>query len=445
MQTLFNDQYNPLFRQLVDEKDIKCILVASLLHDLGYYPLAHELEEIEKMFEHEQYTIKFLDSTIQDREGRTLTDIIENDEWGWGIPIDSVRSVLNHSDVQKKLFYNQKPKEKMLRSIINGPIDVDKLDYILRDSQNCYLKYGEIIDFDRLVRNVTIVISKLDKGNTDFSLGVYERGQSAAESLTLARYLMYQTVYWHRTSRAVRAMLREALKSLLAARFETGKDKYKEFFKTLDKSLGIDGKPKNFGINEMLDLIEKWAGDNGKDIIQMIKKREYYKRIITIHESGGDPDGSGKKSLLQVFRQVHKRAGFQEELQRRFKVALSHYLDSTTQASRLSILTPERTDKTIEMLSKESSIICDAPEPSYGTKDQLLRIMPEPERLHKNYFSRVDAGMRVSEVWNQVYFRLMNIAAKGRVFCHPDIRDTLMAAIGIKEVMSLVKDVLNEY
>lgn len=134
VQTLFNDQYNPLFRQLVDEDDIKCVLVASLIHDIGYYPLAHELEEIDKKFHHEKYTLKFLDSPVKDMNGYTLTEIIENKEWGWGIPIKCVKNLFNNPDDQGGLFQKKKIKEMMLSSIINGPIDVDKLDYILRDS-----------------------------------------------------------------------------------------------------------------------------------------------------------------------------------------------------------------------------------------------------------------------------------------------------------------------
>lgn len=288
-------------------------------------------------------------------------------------------------------------------------------------------------------------MSKESNGKINFNLGVYDRGQSAAESLSLARYLMYQALYWHRTSRAVRVMIHEALKSLIAARFETGKDRYSEFFKSLDNAIGYNDMPAKIGINEMLDIIEIGAGEDGKNLIQMIKQRKYYKRIITIHENSSEFDESGKKSFLQQFRDQHDRAGFQETLQEKFRIALIDFLDLTDKDSKMSLLTPQRTQMVIDMLGKKGTILCDAPSPSYGTDDQRLSIMPEPERLHKNYFSRVDAGIRVSEVWNQVYFKLMNIAAKGRVFCHPDVRDTIMAALGINQVMNLVKNALNEY
>ena len=95
----------------------------------------------------------------------------------------------------------------------------------------------------------------------------------------------------------------------------------------------------------------------------------------------------------------------------------------------MSKLSPEKTNKTIEMLTTPKKIICDCPSPNYGTSDKL-RFISEPQRLQQNYFTRGTTGERVSEVWNEIYFKLMNIASKGRVFCHPDIRDTLMAALG---------------
>lgn len=94
IQSLYNDPYNPLFKQLVDKEDIKSVLLASLLHDLGQYPFAHEMEEVSKDLKHEEYTLKYLDNSTKDRCGNTLRDIIENVEWGWGIQLDKVKEIL---------------------------------------------------------------------------------------------------------------------------------------------------------------------------------------------------------------------------------------------------------------------------------------------------------------------------------------------------------------
>ncbi len=221
VQSLYNDPYNLLFKQLVSEKDIKAILIASLLHDLGQFPLAHEMTEISREFKHENFTIEFLNNPQKDDNGHSLKDIIEDEDWGWGVGLEKVKEILRAGKEykigkeQKDMFEKPSLKIRMLSSIIDGPIDSDKLDYLLRDSQRCYLKYGESIDVDRLIRNLTVIITKDDHNNKYLTLGTYEKGQPAAESLTFARYLLYQALYWHHTERGVRAMLKEVVKPAL--------------------------------------------------------------------------------------------------------------------------------------------------------------------------------------------------------------------------------------
>ncbi len=95
------------------------------------------------------------------------------------------------------------------------------------------------------------------------------------------------------------------------------------------------------------------------------------------------------------------------------------------------------------VLQKPDRILCDCPNPPYGTKEKL-RFLPEPERLQRNYLTRVEVGERVSEVWQQVYFKLMGIASKGRVYCDPLIRDTLMAALGPEAIRDTLREVVEE-
>lgn len=432
VQSLYNDPYNPLFKQLINEIDIKCVLLASLLHDLGQYPLAHEIEENAKELKHERFTLEFLDNPTKDKLGYTLREIIENEDWGWGVKLDEVKEMLKGKEGEQTTFtMNLKPK--MLSSIIDGPIDIDKLDYLLRDSQNCYLKYGDLIDVDRLVRNLTVIISK-DKNVT---IGTYEKGQSAAESLTFARYLLYQSLYWHHTGRSVRAMLREAIEPALQ---EKRKGEYSSFYKALKGVIGVTKEPNNISVDDILKLIEKWTDEEGKVIIKLIKHRNYYKRILTIHSYPSH--GEGKESPLDRFRRVYNKPHFQESLQQEITEVFKNQL--SVKDPKVSLLAPEKTNKTIELLSTPKKIICDCPRPIYGTRE-MLRFIPEPQRLQRNYLTRADAGERVSEVWDESHFKLMNIVSKGRVFCHPDIRGTLMAAIGPDEIKKCLEKVIEKY
>ena len=233
-------------------------------------------------------------------------------------------------------------------------------------------------------------------------------------------------------------MLREAIKPALK---ERRKGRYNTFIKELEELIGVVKEPHSVIVDDMLNLIEKWTEGEGKNIIGMIRHRNYYKRILTIHSSPSPEEG--KKDLLERFRDLYKRPDFQDKIQKKIKEKFENYLYSTKYL-KVSLLAQEKTDKTVEILSTPKKIICDCPEPIYGTSENL-RFIPEPQRRQRNYFSRVTIGERVSEVWNQVYFKLMNISSKGRVFCHPDIRDTLMAALGPEGIKECLESVIGEF
>jgi len=411
----------------MNEDDIKTLLLASLLHDLGQYPLAHEIGELREEFKHENFTLKFLDNETKDNNNRTIKEIIEDFEFGWGCKVENIKRLLGIKRDIDIFSEKQNIKQAILKSIIDGPIDVDKSDYLLRDSQNCYLKYGESIDFDRLVRSLTIIITKEKYERTICTIGTYDKGQTAAESLSFARYLLFQSLYWHHTSRAIRAMLKVAL--IPAFDKKKAREKYESFYKAIEDYLGLRGNPKITAIDDMLNLIIGWSDSTGKELIRMIKDRKYYKRILTIH-SEPSKEENGKTTLLDRFRSASNKLRFQEILQSEIRKAFQSFLDES-ESRRESLLSHSKMDFALEMLEKPKTILCDCPDPSsvYGTTDKL-RFIFEPKRLHHNYFIRSETGERISEVWNQVYFRLMNIVAKGRIFCHPDIRDTLMAGLG---------------
>jgi hypothetical protein len=91
--------------------------------------------------------------------------------------------------------------------LVSGELDVDRMDYLVRDAHHTGVPYGTI-DHGRLVRELAFVDGELvlDEGNVQ-----------TAESLLLARALMNPTVYQHHVARISKAMLRRASERLLAA------------------------------------------------------------------------------------------------------------------------------------------------------------------------------------------------------------------------------------
>lgn len=436
VQALYNDPYNPLFKQLVSSDDIKCLLIASLLHDLGQYPFAHELEDMSQIFDHSSITLAFLDNPVADTEGHTIRDIIENPEWGWGIPLDSVHNILA-PESGRELLPRKDLKTRLLASIIDGPVDADKLDYLIRDSYECRLPYGKLIDYDRLVRNLTTVAVPNSGGYCNLELGIYEKGQSAAEALTFARYLLYQALYWHHSARAIRVMLREAVVAALSKKA----GRQKTFVDDFNALLGVKSDAQLVAVNDFLSLVEKWTDDTGRELITLLKRRRFYKRILTIHDER--PWEEGKDSTWIKMQRVYSSRGFQEDFRRAIVTEFAGVTSSGTH-SKVSLLAQDRVDQVMEILLRKGSIFVDMPNPSYGS-EKSLKIIPEPQRLQRNYLSRLETGERISEVWEQVHYKLMRIAAKGRVFCHPDVRDTLMAALSPEDIRRVLEKLIDDF
>lgn len=528
IKSLYNDPFNPLFKQLINEKDLKSLMLAALLHDLGHYPLAHEIEEVLKLYpkeseieddkkklNHENLTIQLLKSKIKDIPDDpsflplTLEEIINK---YWQVELIDVINIIKknkkNDDENDKIKRSQYLKRQMLHSIIDGPIDADKLDWIQRDSHNSYLKYGDLIDEDRLIRTLSVIIKedeKQEKFKKSLVIGVYERGKTAAESFAFGRYLLYQSLYWHHTARAIRAMLSEAIiqaillkpklnpkivqkytskteklgkeeldrltkKQLIeyaekfkikiqktAKKEEIMKDiisyptsmeeSYQFFYKNLELLIQIK---LNFSIKHMLILIEQRSDDTGKKLIKMIRERRYYKRILTIHKGEMFENNINIYDIFMGLVHNYKKA-FQvklaEELIKKFTINLQIKKEELTRNGKkieTITLSPMRINEVIEKLKNTDTlpIICDAPEKNLGGKDPL-RLIPEPHKLRHNYKDRISIGTHISDVYNKIYIDLMEHSASCRIFCHPKIRDTLLNLLTPDDIKACIMEAKN--
>jgi hypothetical protein len=200
-----------------------------------------------------------------------------------------------------------------------------------------------------------------------------------------------------------------------------------------------DAVQRGASLQETLDLISESSDSEGQELIRLIKERRFYKRVLTLHDER--PLEEGAEPELDAFR----RASSKPQFRKRLRELVAERFAGVTAAksgSNLSALSTERVNTTAEGLSKSTALLVDAPDPQYGSRTPL-RIIPEPKRLERNYLTRAETGERVSEVWAQVHHRLMRFAAKGRVFCHPDLRDTVVAAIGPEDLRGLVREAIS--
>jgi HD superfamily phosphohydrolase len=169
----------------LDEGEKKAVKVAALLHDVGHAPFSHLFEPILQ---------KYVGKTHEDMS----TSIILNSE---------LSNVLQHEGLDPNLVSRlcvgrfEDPKRAYLDQIIRSSVDVDKMDFVLRDSYHTGAGYGGV-DIFRLIYTMDVL-----NGN----LAVDVTALSTLESFILARLESFRTIYFHKTSRAAQLMLLKAL------------------------------------------------------------------------------------------------------------------------------------------------------------------------------------------------------------------------------------------
>jgi HD superfamily phosphohydrolase len=182
-------------REQVDRKRALIRLVA-LLHDIGHPAFSHvgEKDLFKPDLSHNQYTARII------KENHELQHIFESQEIKeMDITTEKVADFVSRSI----------GVDPLLQQIIDGPLDVDKMDYLWRDSHYAGVHYGRF-DIDRLIN--TLLIAELRQQPV---LGIEEGGILAAEGLILARYYMFLQVYFHDIRRAYDFHLTDFLKSAL--------------------------------------------------------------------------------------------------------------------------------------------------------------------------------------------------------------------------------------
>ena len=172
------------FPKLVSVHQAEVLIASALLHDLGHWPFCHPIEDMRLtgMPPHESHALRFLDPQGE------LAIVLRQD---WGIEPAEVLDVLTKR--------TESPSLRLLRSILSGPIDIDKMDYLDRDSHHCGVPYGRNFDKQRLIQS--LVLNERGDG-----LAITSKGKTAAELMVFARYVMFSEVYWHHAVRAATSM-----------------------------------------------------------------------------------------------------------------------------------------------------------------------------------------------------------------------------------------------
>lgn len=265
-------------RELDLEKRVaRQVKLAALLHDIGHGPYSHAWEAIFAGGDHEEWGVRMA------RED------------------DELRSVLDRlgDDMAEALcaFWTKTYKPAYARKLVSSQLDVDRLDYLLRDGHYSGAGYATF-DLDWIVHALRLERIHQEPDPTDVVVD-YRRGMYAVEQYLFARSYMYAQVYHHKTVRAAEWLFRKIL-----ARFA-------ELARTdaapphLDAAIRL-ARGERLPIGDYLWLddlavtraISEWAGDGAhgergaardkvlRDLSQRLVRRRLFKTI----DLGDDPD-----------------------------------------------------------------------------------------------------------------------------------------------------------
>ncbi len=158
----------------ISDEEAEAVSIAILLHDIGHGPFSHTLEHALINVHHEEVSLRFMERLNDIFEGKLALAI--------------------------RIFKDEYPKQ-FLHQLVSGQLDMDRMDYLNRDSYFTGVSEG-VIGFDRIIKMLAVHGGEL---------AVEEKGIYSIEKFLIARRLMYWQVYLHKTVLAAEQMLVKTL------------------------------------------------------------------------------------------------------------------------------------------------------------------------------------------------------------------------------------------
>ncbi len=176
--------------------DMQTVVIAALLHDIGHGPFSHAFEEIYEhaAIRHENWTPYFF------REFYDEDFLYRYNKKNKSLPICE-----NNLNTINKLIMHEPTDKQLLADIVSSQLDADRIDYLLRDSHFCGVKYGEF-DYRWLLHCLAVI----DDDGVN-RLGINYKAVGVVENYLVARRLMIRNIYYHYKKYAAEHLLKEFL------------------------------------------------------------------------------------------------------------------------------------------------------------------------------------------------------------------------------------------
>ncbi|PYS70231.1 MAG: hypothetical protein DMF69_14280, partial [Acidobacteria bacterium] len=269
-------------RYSIKPEDRIAARAAALLHDVGHGSFSHVMEKV-LHFHHEQWTVQVLLS-----ESTEIGQLLRSHSAD--LP-DKVASIIEG-----------KFQPASLAQLVSSQLDVDRMDYLLRDSLMTGAKYG-IYDLEWII-NALAIDEAADR------IYVEARGLYAVEEYLQARYYMFRQVYFHRTLRSAEAVLRSIIRRALELHAQ-GIEVWHAPGTAFDKILGREP----LSITEHLQVddsdfvfhVKQWQNSDDQ-ILSDLSRRFINRRLFKAIDLDMPP--SEKAAFIASARDVVRSCGF---------------------------------------------------------------------------------------------------------------------------------------
>jgi hypothetical protein len=247
----------------LSEEEKMTMRAAALLHDVGHTAFSHESDGILIRKNKSNHEERGVERIMKGRSGQVLK---EN-----GYDVEKVCSIIS---------------EKGSSGMINFALGSDRMDYLLRDSHYTGVAYG-VIDCGRLVHTI-----RLRRGKAVIEWG----GIEAAESLLIARFLMFSSVYYHHAVRIASAMLGRAVEFALD-----------------DKTISVDEllRCNDAELGAALEM-----GERSGELMRRIRNRELYKRAYELEfyrlNNRGKKLLKSHQEIEEAEERIRKKSGVED-------------------------------------------------------------------------------------------------------------------------------------
>ncbi|MDA9803749.1 HD domain-containing protein [Flavobacteriaceae bacterium] len=269
----------------ISAEESEALYIAILLHDIGHGPFSHAMEHsIVEGIDHESISLLFMSELNKEFNNRlTLAIQIFSDNY------------------HRNFFYQ----------LISGQLDMDRLDYLKRDSFFTGVSEGSI-NSERLISMLNVVADKLV---------VEEKGIYSVEKFIIARRLMYWQVYLHKTSLVAEQLLTRLLKRakyLVTNGVDINASKHLSFFLNCSitkKSINSEilDEFANLDDNDIISAMKSWQYEDDfvlSNISKMLLNRELLKIEIQIEEFDREYLSESKQKLIARYSITDEEASY---------------------------------------------------------------------------------------------------------------------------------------